>query len=305
MIDSCAIESAKATDLAAIVSARVNLRKRGHVFWGCCPFHDDANASFKVENGRYYCFGCGAKGDAIEWLRATAGLQFRDAVAALTGGDIPKAPRTVVRNAETVKREIVAKVREARAIWVSHNLKGLEKVRRYLSQGRCIASPDNPSIRGIEAFAYQRWVMLPAMVAAIVSGSRELIGVQVTVLDPAKPCKASVATPRKTLGRLGDGAVRLAAAGDVLGLAEGVETGLSAMQLSGVPVWCCLGAARMHQVAIPKTVRELHIFGDDDGPGLDAMERTAAKHRRRRVVLRLPPEGCNDWNDYSRARCAQ
>jgi len=41
-----------------------------------------------------------------------------------------------------------------------------------------------------------------------------------------------------------------------LGLAEGVETGLSAMQIARVPVWCCLGAGRMHRIAIPSVVRE-------------------------------------------------
>jgi putative DNA primase/helicase len=98
---------------------------------------------------------------------------------------------------------------------------------------------------------------------------------------------------------LGSGAVRLGAAGELLGVAEGVETGLSAMQISGVPVWCCLMAGRMHRVAIPLTVRELHIFADDDEPGRAAAERTAELHTTagRRVVLRFPPAGCKDWND--------
>jgi DNA primase len=304
MIDTYTIERAKSTDLAALVSQHVKLRRRGSALWGCCPFHAEKTPSFKVEHGRFHCFGCGSDGDAIQWLRATAGMQFRDAVAALNGTDIPSAPQTAVRDPETVKRDAEARVREAQAIWARRTVAGLAKVRRYLSDGRCISQPDNPSVRGIEAFTYQRWMTLPAMVTAIVSGSRELTGVQVTVLDPSQPRKATVAAPRKTYGCLGDGAVRLAASDEVLGLAEGVETALSAMELSGVPTWACLGAARMDQVAIPETVRELHIFGDDDGPGRDAMERTAAKHDDLRVVLRLPPEGYNDWNDYQRARCA-
>ena len=64
-------------------------------------------------------------------------------------------------------------------------------------------------------------------------------------------------------------------------------------------MWCCLGAGRMHRVAIPPAVRELHIFADDDEPGRAAAERTAEEHSRagRRVVLRYPPAGRKDWND--------
>ena len=136
------------------------------------------------------------------------------------------------------------------------------------------------------------------MIAAVQAPDRRTIAVQVTQLDPGGERKAQVLVPRRTYGALGDGAVRLAAAGDVLGLAEGVESALSAMQLSGIPTWACLGASRMHRVAVPESVRELHLFMDNDGPGRDAGERTALAHRHRRVVLRSPPDHLNDWNDF-------
>lgn len=71
------------------------------------------------------------------------------------------------------------------------------------------------------------------------------------------------------------------------------------MQISGVPVWCCLGAKRMHRVAVPSIVREVHVFTDDDATGRKAAEITAETHTAagRRVVLRYPPAGCKDWND--------
>jgi hypothetical protein len=48
----------------------------------------------------------------------------------------------------------------------------------------------------------------------------------------------------------------------VLGLAEGIETALSAMQLTGVPVWASLGGARLHRVELPPEVKEVHVFLD-------------------------------------------
>ena len=55
--------------------------------WGCCPFHKEKSASFKVENERrtYKCFGCGAGGDAFKWLMETEGLSFPEAVEKLAG----------------------------------------------------------------------------------------------------------------------------------------------------------------------------------------------------------------------------
>lgn len=53
-------------------------------FWAC-PFHDDSTPSFAVTKERYYCFGCMAGGDAIDWLANYRGLGFRDALGILSG----------------------------------------------------------------------------------------------------------------------------------------------------------------------------------------------------------------------------
>jgi DNA primase len=83
------------TDLVALVGRRVKLVRKGRVMWGCCPFHGEKSASFKVENERrlYKCFGCGAGGDAFKWLMETDGLSFPEAVEKLAseaGVELPK-----------------------------------------------------------------------------------------------------------------------------------------------------------------------------------------------------------------------
>jgi putative DNA primase/helicase len=173
-------------------------------------------------------------------------------------------------------------------------------VHHYLA-GRGITIPVPPTIRASTVVHLGR-VQIPIMVAAVQRLDGKVVAVQTTLLTWTGK-KASVSVPRITTGALGAGAVRLGPAGPVLGLAEGVETGLSALQIARVPVWCCLGAGRMHRVAIPSVVRELHIFGDEDEPGRAAAERTADAHiaAGRRVVLRFPPAGCKDWNDALRA----
>ncbi len=101
-----------------------------------------------------------------------------------------------------------------------------------------------------------------------------------------------------------DGAVHLGAAGPVLGIAEGVETGLSAMQLFDVPVWCSLSAVRLDRLWLPPESREIHVFGDNGAAGHEATERAATAYQAqgRRVVVRFPPEHHGDWNDALRAQ---
>jgi len=88
-------EILRRTDIVQLVGRRVKLTRRGQAFWGCCPFHGEKTASFKVENGRrtYKCFGCGKGGDAFRWLMETEGLNFPEAVeklAAEAGVELPK-----------------------------------------------------------------------------------------------------------------------------------------------------------------------------------------------------------------------
>jgi DNA primase len=74
-----------ATDLVALIGAQTSLKKMGKSWKGLCPFHSEKTASFYVhpDKGFYYCFGCGAKGDAITFVRETERLDFPEAVAYL------------------------------------------------------------------------------------------------------------------------------------------------------------------------------------------------------------------------------
>lgn len=68
--------------IVEIVGERVKLTKRGRSHTGLCPFHKEKTPSFHVneERGFYHCFGCGASGDAIKFLREQDGLTFVDAI---------------------------------------------------------------------------------------------------------------------------------------------------------------------------------------------------------------------------------
>ena len=72
-------------DIVSLISAHVELKPRGSRYVGLCPFHNEKTASFTVNSSKqfYYCFGCGAKGDAIQFLMDYLSLSFVDALKEL------------------------------------------------------------------------------------------------------------------------------------------------------------------------------------------------------------------------------
>ncbi|MDQ6909790.1 MAG: DNA primase [Actinomycetota bacterium] len=77
----------QASDIIQIAGEHVALRKVGRRYQGLCPFHAEKTPSFSVnaEEGLYYCFGCGAKGDVITFVREVQHLEFAEAVETLAG----------------------------------------------------------------------------------------------------------------------------------------------------------------------------------------------------------------------------
>ncbi|MDR0744490.1 MAG: hypothetical protein LBE97_00845, partial [Holosporales bacterium] len=71
--------------LSQIVEMDVRLVKKGREFVGNCPFHQEKTGSFFVndEKGTFYCFGCGASGDIIEYVKRKNNITFQQAVEKL------------------------------------------------------------------------------------------------------------------------------------------------------------------------------------------------------------------------------
>jgi DNA primase len=82
-IADSSVEAVKASaDIVEVISGRTQLRRSGARFTGLCPFHDERTPSFSVspEKGLYYCFGCGAAGDAVSFVEETEGVDFVGAI---------------------------------------------------------------------------------------------------------------------------------------------------------------------------------------------------------------------------------
>ena len=102
--------------LSQIVRHDVALQKKGREFVGHCPFHNEKTGSFFVndDKGTFYCFGCGASGDVIEYLMRKRGIQFMQAVEVLSEISGIKIPEKIERNTDVLhsQRNVLQKIME-------------------------------------------------------------------------------------------------------------------------------------------------------------------------------------------------
>ena len=85
-----------------VEAAGVQLRGRGRVRQGVCPFHEEAEGSFTVysDSQRFYCFGCGLGGDVLDFIQRVENLSLPEALRRLDGSP-GLAPRAAIRPAPT------------------------------------------------------------------------------------------------------------------------------------------------------------------------------------------------------------
>ena len=85
ILDEDVVRVRENADIVSVVTQHTQLRKVGRNWSGLCPFHSEKSPSFSVnaEEGLYYCFGCGAKGDTISFVREIDHLDFVGAVESL------------------------------------------------------------------------------------------------------------------------------------------------------------------------------------------------------------------------------
>ena len=98
------VERIKAeADIVSVISAFINLKKSGKDYKGLCPFHQEKTASFYVipSKGFYHCFGCGAGGNAVNFIMAHERLEYPDALRYLAAKAGITIPETSSRRSDT------------------------------------------------------------------------------------------------------------------------------------------------------------------------------------------------------------
>ena len=82
-------------DIVDVIDKRVSLKKQGKNYGACCPFHQEKTPSFSVQPEKqfYYCFGCGAGGNAIGFIMNFDQVEFPQAVEVLAKDNGMEVPR--------------------------------------------------------------------------------------------------------------------------------------------------------------------------------------------------------------------
>lgn len=95
------------TDIVDVVDRRVKLKKTGKNYSACCPFHQEKTPSFSVnpEKQFYYCFGCGAGGNALGFIMDYERMEFREAIESLAQAAGIDLPAEEVDNAPQVDHQ--------------------------------------------------------------------------------------------------------------------------------------------------------------------------------------------------------
>jgi len=257
-----------------------------------CPAHDDRTPSLSVRPGRtrllFHCFaGC----EASDILRE---LEARRLLGPGPGSMIDPPPKAADRRSAAALR-----------LWSEARPIAQTPAAAYLKFRGLIST--SPQLRYHPRTAHGPAPLTqfrPALIAAV-RNDTGLVAVHRTFIRPDGHGLAAVDDPRCGLGRYGSGAVRLGGCAVRFGLAEGIETALSATFLFNIPCWATLGTERFGLVDLPSEVRELHLFLDHDPGGrrAEALARSAFGNIAC-IHAHYPDRPGDDWNDVLRASLA-
>jgi putative DNA primase/helicase len=270
-----------------------------------CGGKDRFRFDNKDGQGRFYCNQCGP-GDGFHLLMRVHRIPFIEAknmAAKLAGLDDKKLeksePHTLQQRVEP-RAEPTRRVRQL--LKESCAIENCIPVVDYL-WSRCLwPLPKGHTLRAHPSVEYwnenKAVGRFPALLAAIRNHEGELVTVHATYLTPAGE-KIADYPPRKILSKLTghEGcAVQLMPVANVLGIAEGIETALSAAKLTGIATWSALNTSLLAKFDVPESVDKLVIFADRDVPGLEAAA-TLMQKLQNRVTLELRAPKAKDWND--------
>lgn len=285
-------------------------RWAGHSGSARCPAHEDKSPSLNVtQKGDVVLVHCHAGCDQRSVIEALQDLGLWPHREERAHPSYPTRTATLPRHDEAADADERRRTERARQIWREAQKPAAGTLVETYLRARGIRLAVPASLAFAPHLRHGGGAMGPALVAAIQDGEGHIVAVQRTWLLPDGSGKAALDPPKATLGPMKDGALRLAHAGETLGLAEGLETALSAMQLFMLPVWATLGAARMKHVKLPAHVKRVVLFRDPGERGKAAAYEacTAFALEGRHMIVQDPPEGDDaktDWNDWVRREVA-
>lgn len=302
-------------DIVAYASRHIQwARQKNGDYWALCPFCDDGNnpafhvqrRSPKTGRGWFHCFKCKTGGDIVDLCMALERIGVTRALERLLDAE-EAVPVFVARAPDPRVDE--RKRAAAAAIWdASIPLVGslAEDYLRSRGIGCDLAHADlrfHP--QAPEGYKLKRGDFV-AMVGAIRTPAGELLGVHLTYLTDEATKRPGVEDfpDRRMIGNVSGGFVRLGELDSRICAGEGIESSLSASEISGRPAIAALNKGNMAALPFIPDVTDWLLAYDTDA--IDEARDLARKLLPLGVTIRglAPPRGCADWNDAAQARRA-
>ncbi len=269
-----------------------------HTACPMCGGKDRFRFDDKAGKGTWICSHCGA-GDGISLVMKFCKLEFRDAAKLiephLDALPVEQFPQGI---SDEKRRKMLVDLWTA-----SHRIGQEDAAYRYLVS-RCGLIEIPSSLRAIDRLKYVdngKADFFAGMLATVSAPDGKAVTMHRTFLTKDGR-KAPVDNPRRIMpGSIAFGsAVRLADHDETLGIAEGIETALSASKLFNVPVWAALNAGLLAKWEPPAGVKSILIFGDNDASftGQKAAYELAFRLSDKfQTTVHLPRQTGTDWND--------
>lgn len=269
-----------------------------------CQGHDRFRFTDFKGDGSSICNHCGSL-TGMQLIQALKGWEFAQAAREIENV-LGKVRNDVMRPtlSDADRREMLG------TLWKSGApvAKG-DPVDTYLTARGIGQAAYERVLRCVPSLEYAPGISYPAMIALVEDVDGKALSIHRTWLDGDD--KAPLDAPRKIMpGAMGKhGTVRLRKAGEVLGIAEGIETAYAASRLYQMPVWAALNAGSMAAFSWPESVKHLHIFGDNDdsltGHAAAYALGKRARSKRIEVTVHIPTNVGEDFNDIYMKRTAQ
>jgi putative DNA primase/helicase len=281
-------------------------RREGQEYIALNPTrHDTTLGSFRINlvTGQWQDFATGDKGGDIVSLYAYLnGVSQYQAAMELLGNDknvipfAPKAPKPPKVNAKPISDYLDK-------IW--RGCAGDNSIVLAYLKSRGITGDIPATIKQYSNLYHKpSGLYYPAMVAAVsVWPDKTITALHRTYIKNDSSGKADISPNKMMLGKTKGGAVRLAAPGKKLAIAEGVETALSIQISTGLPTWAALSTSGLLNVKVPPLdiTHEILIAADGDSAGITAANKLATRllEGGYKVSIATPSTGM-DFNDVLR-----
>lgn len=310
------LSSGLAEDVEAVCKHYLSNGRRCGNYWIVGDVNNHAGRSLYVRlkgplsgkgaRGHWTDGATGQYGDLLDLIRAREGFtSFRDTLdEARRFLRAPREPSSTRDYGRSVERDTVAL---ARKIWAMSKPIAGTAAEEYLRGRKVTANLKDAPLRYCPALFYRENPnspprRLPALIAAVSDNRGEITGIHRTFLDPTRNAKASVASPRRSLGAILGNGVRFGVIHDFGIIGEGIETVLSLKSaLPEVPMVAALSAGHLAGWEFPRHLRRLVIACDNDDAGWNAGWRLTERAVAAGVCARTITSLRADFNSDLRA----